>query len=154
MSDTATFQISIPTDNDGYVLLKCEHCGELFKCTPNDIESDEVLSVFCPACGLTSESYITQDIIELAQAMVENYAMDMLDESLKRMERQFASNKFVSFKRGKRPKRKYENPIHSTIEDLQEKQCDYCGRIAKVNPLLKMSGSFCPCCGVINFEDE
>jgi hypothetical protein len=34
MSDS-TFEISIPADNDGFVLLQCPYCGEFFKITPD-----------------------------------------------------------------------------------------------------------------------
>ena len=36
MSDDIHMTISIPTDDEGYVLLKCEHCGTFFKGTPSD----------------------------------------------------------------------------------------------------------------------
>lgn len=31
MSDKINMTISIPSDDDGYVLLQCEHCGTLQK---------------------------------------------------------------------------------------------------------------------------
>ena len=31
MSDEINMTISIPTDDEGYVLLQCEHCGIYFK---------------------------------------------------------------------------------------------------------------------------
>ena len=61
-------EISIPADDEGYVLLQCPKCGEKFKLTPTDIESDEVEDIYCPLCGLTSESFWTDDVFELAQA--------------------------------------------------------------------------------------
>ena len=45
MNDIVTFEIAIPSDNDGYVLLHCEYCGEYFKCAPHDMESDEILHI-------------------------------------------------------------------------------------------------------------
>ena len=65
MSDNITVEISIPCDDEGYVLLRCSHCGELFKITASDAKDDEVLDIYCPACGLTSESYLTDDVIAL-----------------------------------------------------------------------------------------
>lgn len=56
MSDEIHMTISIPTDDEGYVLLKCEHCGTFFKGTPSDLQDDGVLHIFCPSCGLTSDS--------------------------------------------------------------------------------------------------
>ena len=54
MSDEINMTISIPTDDDGYVLLQCEHCGTYFKGTPSDLEDDRVLHIFCPSCCLFS----------------------------------------------------------------------------------------------------
>ena len=31
MMGEQTFEISIPSDEDGYILLQCEPCGEYFK---------------------------------------------------------------------------------------------------------------------------
>ncbi|SDA24983.1 hypothetical protein SAMN02910447_02597 [Ruminococcus sp. YE71] len=154
MSDTVSFEISIPSDNDGYALLQCENCGEYFKCTPHDIESDEILNIYCPNCGLTSESYITNDVIQLANAMITNYIQDTLYDFSKKMERQFSHNKFVKYKAGRRPKKAYEPPIYSTIEDLVEYKYMCCARSAKISPLLKMSVCFCPFCGGVEFGDQ
>lgn len=73
MSDEVSFSISIPTDEEGYVLLKCSLCGELFKLKPSDFKDDSIFEVYCPACGLVSDSYVTDDVIELGMAMAENY---------------------------------------------------------------------------------
>ena len=78
MSDVVTFSISIPSDEDGFVIMQCEHCGEFFKCTPADIESDEILFIYCPNCGLISDSYITDDVRELADTIAQNYANDLI----------------------------------------------------------------------------
>ena len=45
MSDEINMTISIPTDADGYVLLRCEHCGTYFKGTPSDLKDDGVLHI-------------------------------------------------------------------------------------------------------------
>ncbi len=108
MNDDFHMEITIPTDNDGYVLLKCPNCGTYFKATPSDIEDDGVLELFCPSCGLVGENYITEDILELAMAMVQNKAMDLIYEKFLKMERQFRNGP-VKFKVGKRPKHEHEN---------------------------------------------
>ena len=76
-------EISIPADDAGYVLLQCPKCGEKFKLTPTDIESDEVEDIYCPLCGLTSESFWTDDVFELAQAKMLNQFMGNLQKELK-----------------------------------------------------------------------
>ena len=42
MSDEINMTISTPTDDDGYVLLQCEHYGIYFKATPLDLKDDGV----------------------------------------------------------------------------------------------------------------
>ena len=153
MDDEITFGISVPSDEDGFVLMQCEYCGDFFKCTPGDIESDEVLYIYCPNCGLLSDSYITDDVKELAAATITNYANDLIHDFMKGLERKYSSEP-LKIKAGKKPEQENENPIHSSIDDLVEKDYSCCNRCAKINPLLKMTASHCPFCGVITFEDE
>lgn len=153
MSDTFEMSISIPSDDDGYVLLQCPVCGTYFKVTPSDYKDDGVLQIFCPSCGLSSESYLTEDVIELAEAMVQNVAMDMIYDAFKKMEREFKHGP-VTFKAGKKPKHEPENPIRSGIEALEITSFPCCKRTAKIKPLLKMTGCYCPFCGVKNYEVE
>lgn len=153
MDDEVTFEITIPSDGDGFVLMQCEYCGVFFKCTPKDIESDEVLYIHCPNCGLVSDSYITDDVRVLSDAMITNNANDLIYNFMKGLERKYSSNP-LKFKAGKKPKQEYEISIHSSIDDLIEKDYACCNRSAKINPLLKMTASHCPFCGVITFEDE
>lgn len=153
MSDNYQFEISIPSDNDGYILLRCPNCSTYFKAKSSDIEDEGVLRIFCPSCGLVGENYITDDVLELAIAMAQNKTMDMLNERFKEIERQF-KNGPVKFKAGKIPKIEPENPIRSGIEALQIVSFACCKRNAKIKPILKMTGCYCPFCGVKNYEFE
>lgn len=74
------FKIRIPCDDDGFILLRCPHCGELFKLTAEDIDSDETLDIYCPSCGLSDSNFLTQDVIDLALAKTSNYAMDAITQ--------------------------------------------------------------------------
>lgn len=114
MMDEQTFEISIPSDEDGYILLQCEHCGEYFKITAEDCNSDGILRLVCPACGLESENYFTQDVVDLALTITKNYAMDEIFNAFKDLEKS-ASNGLVKFEAGKKPKHEPENYIHSGI---------------------------------------
>lgn len=154
MSDEFHMTISIPTDDEGYVLLQCEHCGTFFKMTPSDIEDDGVLRIFCPSCGLTSETYVTEDVLELALKMARNIAGDMICDAFKDLERHNKRNSVVKFKAGKRPKHETEDPIRSGIEAMEIAAFPCCNRTAKIKPLLKMTGAYCPFCGVKNYEIE
>ncbi len=153
MSDEFQMTISIPTDDEGYVLLQCPNCGTYFKAMPSDIRDDGVLLVYCPSCGLAGEDYITEDVLELAMAMVQNKAMDVIHKEFKKMERQFSKGP-VKFKAGRTPKHEPENPLHSGIEALEVASFSCCKRTAKVKPILKMTGCYCPFCGVKNYEVE
>lgn len=153
MSDELTIAISIPTDDEGYVLLQCEHCGTFFKGTPSDLQDDGVLHIFCPSCGLTSESYTTEEVFELSTKMVKNAADDMIYETFKELERRNKKG-FITFKTGKRPKHEAEDPIRSGIEAMEICAFPCCKRTAKIKPLLKITGAYCPFCGVKNYEIE
>ena len=87
MDDTIKFEIEIPSDNEGFVLLKCEFCGGLFKLKPEDFESESIFNIYCPNCGLTCEDYITEDVLELSQKIIENKVEEMLMKKLKEMEK-------------------------------------------------------------------
>lgn len=154
MSDEFRMTVSIPTDDAGYILLRCEHCGTFFKATPSDIEDDGVLHIFCPSCGLTSENYVTEDVIELAMRMIKNKANDMIYDAFKNLERHNKRNSMIKFKAGKRPKHETEESIRSGIEALEVASFPCCSRTAKIKPLLKMTGAYCPFCGVKNYEIE
>ncbi|SFP17790.1 hypothetical protein SAMN05216343_1042 [Oscillibacter sp. PC13] len=112
-----------------------------------------MLELFCPSCGLAGESYITEDVLELAIAMTKNKAMDMIHKEFKKMERQFRKGP-VTFKAGKPPKHEREDPIRSGIEAMEIASFPCCQRTAKVKPILKMTGCYCPFCGVKNYEVE
>ena len=154
MSDEFHMTVSIPTDDEGYILLQCEHCGTFFKATPSDIEDDGVLHIFCPSCGLISENYVTEDVIELAMRMIKNKVNDMVYDAFKDLERHNKRNGTIKFKAGKRPEHETEDPIRSGIEALEIANFPCCRRTAKIKPLLKMTGAYCPFCGVKNYEIE
>lgn len=154
MGDEVHMTISIPTDDEGYVLLKCEHCGTFFKATPFDLKDDGVLHIFCPSYCLISDNYITDDVLELALKMAKNKALDMVYDAFKDLERNSKRNSMVRFKAGKRPHHEVEDPIRSGIEALEICTFPCCARTAKIKPLLKMAGAYCPFCGVKNYEIE
>ena len=153
MENNLTFEISIPADEDGYILLQCKYCGTYFKITAEDIDDERLLNIYCPCCGLVSDSYITEEVIELAQVMIQNYTQDLLYQMFKDLEKK-SKNQFVQFKAGKRPQHEYENPIRTSIELLKVKEFKCCKRSAKIKPLLNMTGCYCPFCGVKEYETK
>ncbi len=153
MDNEIHFKIKIPTDDDGFVLLKCSHCGTFFKLTPYDIEDDGVLSLFCPCCGLTSENFITDDVSELAYAILSNFAVNSIFDNFDEKVRTNRNNS-IKFKVGKRPNPINERLINSGIHALNITTFQCCDRNAKVKPLLIMTGCYCPFCGVRSFETQ
>lgn len=153
VSEDFNVTIDIPTDDEGYFLLKCEHCGTLFKAFPSDVKDDAVLRVFCPSCGLTSENYLTEDVIELAMNIMQNRMNDMLNQAFKDLEKH-SKKGFIHFKAGRKPARQSEDPIRSGIEAMEIVTFPCCKRTAKIKPLLRMTGCYCLFCGVKNYEVE
>lgn len=144
-------EISQPTDSDGFALLKCSYCGEYFKLKPKDVESDQVLYIWCPSCGLINDSYITDEVLELALNMIENKAMELIYSEFKKMSKRY-NTKHLSFKVGKKPKEKPETPIMSRIDELEIQKYKCCNTKAKIKPLIKYTMTYCPICGVNYYE--
>lgn len=144
-----TIEISIPTDQDGFVLLQCSLCGELFKLIPGELQSDDVIHIWCPFCGLVIKNGLTNDVIDLALKMGKNELMDKVFDEFKKMEKMFRSSDGISLKAGKKPSREVEYPIKTSIDALEIEHYNCCKRKAKINSLVKMFGSYCPYCGGI-----
>lgn len=142
-----TREIAIPADNDGFVLLQCNLCGEFFKLNPSEMQGDEVINIWCPVCGLISESYLTQEVIELALKIATNIADDLVFDFLNETSCRMKGG-LVSLKVGKKPKKQIESPIVSGIEALEIQKYKCCKKQAKIKPLVKIFGTYCPYCGV------
>lgn len=140
-----TINISIPTDDDGFVLLKCSKCGEYFKLPPRDIESDGVIDIHCPLCGLISDTYITEDVIELAKAKALNKVLSNFYDEMKKFEKK-TKNSIVQIKANKL-KQEEEIPIKSTIDSMEIVDFECCNRQGKIRHLLNYCGCYCPYCG-------
>ena len=85
--------------------------------------------------------------------MAKNAVKDMIYNEFKKMERH-STRGIITFKTGKRPKHENEDPICSGIEAMEICKFPCCKRTAKIKPLLKMTGAYCPFCGVKNYEIE
>lgn len=153
MSNDFSFTIEIPCDDDGFVLLQCPQCGELFKLRPSDYEADDVLEICCPSCGIISDGYLTGEVVELAIAVTKHKAFEAIHDEMRRLERK-TKGKTVSFHAGKRPKPDYEPDLQASIDSLEIATCRHCGRKSKISGLLSMSSFVCPLCGVSNFNER
>lgn len=148
-----SFEIAIPADSDGYALMECPLCGELFKMCPSDIEDDDVLEIRCPKCGIASDNYLTEDVEELVLAKAANWVFGEIHEEMKKLERK-TNGKDVQLKAGKQPEHEYEPVLMPTIEALGETACENCKRPMKLAPALLFTAYCCPYCGVSNFNER
>lgn len=146
MSETIGM-LSIPTDSDGFVLLQCPLCGAYFKLAASDVNADDVIDIFCPSCGLKSENYFTTDVVDIAIAKTKNYVMDLLHNEFKKLERSTKGG-IVSFSAGPKPRHESEGKVYCGIDALDTENYSCCKKAAKIDPLLKLCGSYCPYCGV------
>lgn len=151
--DNLNFEINVPTDNEGSILLKCPKCKNLFKLKLSDFQSDGVFSIYCPSCGLISDNYITEDVLELALKKVNNYMNDYLTREFKELEKR-SKGSLLQFKIESACKKENEQPIMLRTAKLEKKEYICCKMQAKIKSILKMSGSFCPYCGVMDYGIE
>lgn len=146
MMSQKKLRLSIPSDSDGFILLQCPLCGEFFKLTFKDIEDDEVLEIWCPNCGIKSESYLSDDVIKLAMNMIKNTVNREIYNTFKGLEREY-SNGSITFNVGRLPEQKPEDPLISSIEMLEIQHYGCCSKDAKIITSAKFAGSYCPFCG-------
>jgi hypothetical protein len=140
-------EISIPSDSDGYVPLQCPLCAEYFKLTPADIKADDILEIWCAYCGLKSESYLTEDVYDLALSKAKNQVADLINESFVKMTKQIKS-RHITVKTKGTVKREPEEPIQVMCDALEEQEYACCKKKAKIKPLTIFTGGYCPFCGV------
>lgn len=145
--DDISFRIEIPSDEDGFVLFRCPHCGELFKVSVEGVEDDSVLAVHCPACGLTADNFLTEDVVELALAIAKNRAVAAIAKELEKQTKKHKSG-FVDFKVNTKGGEEPEIPLSASVEALELATCHDCGRSSKIQPSLSMSIYTCPYCGI------
>lgn len=148
MSDVI-LTISVPSDDDGFVTLQCSFCDGRFKLTVNDFESDEVVQIFCPYCGLPNEGHelLTDEVMEQANILAENYAKSLLNDFTSDLRKSFRGNKNVSFKPGRKLAMDDEAVLFEQEElELMSPTC--CKQPVKVSSLNASTGIYCPFCGV------
>jgi predicted RNA-binding Zn-ribbon protein involved in translation (DUF1610 family) len=151
MSDKEiSIPISMPVDDDGYVLLKCPLCGEKFMISVADIKDESQLEIWCPKCGIASNSYVTDELMDRAYKITENYAKELLNGFQEKMVKKFKGNSCFEIKGGKKFKKEVVDPIIPEINNLSKKYYCCCKKTAKVDELNQLTGGYCPFCGEIN----
>lgn len=143
--------ITIPTDEDGFVLLQCHICGEYFKLLASDVNDDSTINIWCPYCGLNGKQYAPKEVINTAIKIAENELNEFIYNALKKMEKETKSS-LIQFKCNKKTNFKNIPPIKVRIDKLELKNYKCCNSVTKIQPISKMCGSYCPICGGINYE--
>jgi uncharacterized Zn-finger protein len=143
--DKANFKISIPTDVDGYVELQCPFCRDTFRIDSGDILSNDLFSVYCPYCGLTDQfdNFATDEIKEVAQQAIINHANQLINESLKKLEK---SSKGV-FKINSKLASKPIKNLYIKNHDVKLLTLSCCDRHLKVSLNSVNDEVYCPFCG-------
>ncbi len=151
MSDT-TISFEIQGDSEGYVTFECPYCGSEFKLQAGEYQSDDepFEDLFCPYCGLTREkdSFLSQEVIEHIQALVENYAIEMLNKAFGKMSKSINRSKGL-IKMNFKPLKKVETRELKDKDTTEtEFKCNCCSHRVKVLYCAGAAKIFCPYCGV------
>lgn len=144
-----SLSISVPADNDGFVSFNCPHCEKRFKLLVADYESDDVINLFCPACGLPDQAseFISKEAKEAAIALAKNLLMGKVDEMFKGLEKSFRGSSSIQMKRtGGLPME--PEKVLTEENDLERVHFACCKRDIKIHMIEKAGVIYCPYCGV------
>lgn len=142
-----TFTISIPTDEDGFATMQCPYCGEFFKVKAEDYSAEDVIDLWCPSCGLTADSFVPDEVIELAQSMVINKFQEELCSKLSRIGLSSLTNNTLSFSVSCSIEKERERNLIPAVDAYELVFCKRCCRTTKVKPIVDYTGAFCSFCG-------
>lgn len=142
------FELSIPADDEGFISMECPYCGNWFKLNSEEFQDSSVIDLYCPACGLVNQisNFYSQEVIEKAEEVVMDYAIDELNKMFKGLERSTRGSKFIQFK-SKPIKKEFGKELYETVDELEITILTCCNKNIKVNLLDKYIGVYCPYCG-------
>ena len=139
--------MSIPPDEEGYVLLQCSRCGEFFKVRSEDYEAEDVEDLWCPMCGIKSDSFLPDEVIKLAKAKVLNQVLGDFSRELAKIGRTTSRQSFIQMTVSSNFAEEREGDVLPSVDAFQVATCGFCGRNEKLKPLPKYVGAFCAFCG-------
>ena len=128
-------EINIPEDEDNFIVQKCPSCGEKFMTGTKEFKSKEQLDIWCPGCGLIHSNYLTDEYKEVIQNNIDNYLHDIISKHFKKVN-SINCKKKTSLKK-----------LEIEYNNFELKVCQYCNKAAKIDPILKFTGGYCPFCG-------
>ena len=102
----------------------------------SEVNDDSTINIWCPYCGLNRKQYAPNEVIDTSIKVAENELNEIIYNTFKKLEKE-TKNSLIQFKCNKKL-------------ELQNYKC--CNSMAKIQPISKMCGSYCPICGGINYE--
>ncbi|WP_033666512.1 hypothetical protein [Bacillus cereus] len=141
------FDISIPTDTQGFYSLECPYCHERFKAQAGDIDSEEILELYCPNCGLVAgnSEFIPSEVVNHAMTLAMNYAKNEMFNSLNKTSKKLKKTGISMSV--KKPKEEVPQLL-TEDENLEQVELNCCDKIIKVYVDQKVTNIYCPFCGV------
>jgi hypothetical protein len=91
-------------------------------------------------------NFYTREVVEKAEEMAMNYAIDMINKMFKDFERNSRSNKFVKIK-SKTIKKDCGKELYENVNELEITDLNCCSKTIKVQLIDKFIGVYCPYCG-------
>ena len=148
----ASFTFTIQGDNEGYVTFTCPYCDSDFKLQAGEFQNKEepFTELFCPYCGLSKETvrFYSEDVMEKARELAENYMIEELNKALGKMKRSINRSKGIIKMTYKPLKKVHVRELKEKDTQETEFQCGPCERHVKVLYCAGASKIFCPYCGV------
>ena len=139
--------ISIPLDNEGYMLMQCPRCGDYFKLRSKDYEADDVEELWCPMCGMKNDSFWPDEVIELAKAKALNQFLGNFEKEISKIGRSLSHQPFIKMSVSSHFNTEREGEMLPAVDAFEEVPCRFCGRSEKLRPLPRYVGAFCAFCG-------
>ena len=137
--------ITLPTDNEGFALLRCSLCGERFGARPADYNAEDAGRISCPHCGMKPASLLTEDARRVAQGLAERAGFEILSDEIDGLCKEL-SGMGLEIHVGKHelPRMNSHLVTHDSCSEIVV--CPYCGRQLKIAKELNVTGAICPFC--------
>jgi predicted RNA-binding Zn-ribbon protein involved in translation (DUF1610 family) len=143
--DDDSFSIQIPTDDEGYLALRCPHCELQFKIRGGDYQERDIADLYCANCGLSGEfaAFLPPDVMEAMHRAALDHMLPDLQKAVADLNR--SAGGLLS--------------IHAEIEtpppprqlravtDLAEAELPCCETAVKLSFTNAAAVFYCPFCG-------
>lgn len=129
------------------MLMQCPRCGGYFKIGSDDFEADDVFELWCPMCGMKSDSFFPNEVVELAKAKALNQFTGDFEKEIAEIGRSVSQQSFIKMTVSSRLDAEREGELLPAVDAYEEVSCRFCGRAEKIRPLPKYVGCYCSFCG-------